>query len=389
MTVRRRPNSNKAFTLIELMIAALLSGMVLLAIYFVFISNTEQYYRQEQIVQMQERMRFATEYLKNDLRNAGRLAVVNGTANDTDAGFCRSQAGLTAIQLFEDDGDIPAVLSRGANGLAPDRIRLLIDSSSAIMLTTDAISGQEVRIAAAAQQGTAEARTLVDPGSTTQFESMFKVGYYLRVHNIDRGQTDLVPIAGVATGAKPTIQLTRAPCIDVSACAGRCDVNPVQLVEYRVRSHVNDADRTQLVRQVLDAENGNIVDGPLIIADYVVDLQLWGLYDTRAAGVKVPVVAVDPDPRDTIGNWPGGADEDTVINRRPQRLRGVNVLLATRTQREDPKFTVAPGIADQADTRAAADRLWFDLDANVDGYARVTTLLSVVSTPNLYRGLDK
>ncbi len=58
----------------------MLSGAVLTSIYFVFISNSRQYYTQEQIVQMQESMRFALEYLKNDLRNAGQMALVNGTA---------------------------------------------------------------------------------------------------------------------------------------------------------------------------------------------------------------------------------------------------------------------------------------------------------------------
>ncbi|MEZ4471150.1 MAG: prepilin-type N-terminal cleavage/methylation domain-containing protein [bacterium] len=130
---RRRP---AGFTMVELMMALLLSSIVLLAIYFVFISNTEQYYRQEQIVQMQESMRFALEHLKTDLRNAGRLTVVNGTPRGTDAGFCRPQEGLTAIRLFDneltgDRPDFPAIVADIGNRIRPDRLRLLVDGSGA------------------------------------------------------------------------------------------------------------------------------------------------------------------------------------------------------------------------------------------------------------------
>ena len=65
-----RRHHSHGFTLIELMVATLLSSVVLMAVYFVFITNTQQYYVQEQLVRMQESMRFGMEYLKNDLRNA-------------------------------------------------------------------------------------------------------------------------------------------------------------------------------------------------------------------------------------------------------------------------------------------------------------------------------
>ena len=91
MTMKSAAHRRRAagFTMVELLIALFLSSVVMLAVYFVFISNTEQYYRQEQIVQMQENMRFALEHLKNDMRNAGRLTVVNGNNANPDPGFCR------------------------------------------------------------------------------------------------------------------------------------------------------------------------------------------------------------------------------------------------------------------------------------------------------------
>ena len=69
---------NRGFTFIELLVAGFLGAIVLVTTYLIFTANSRQYYVQEQIVQMQEGMRFAVEYLKGDLRSAGRLVVVNG-----------------------------------------------------------------------------------------------------------------------------------------------------------------------------------------------------------------------------------------------------------------------------------------------------------------------
>ena len=75
-TKRRR--ANHGFTFVELLVALLFAGIIMVAAYLVFISASRQYYVQEQVVQMQESMRFAMEFLKNDLRGTGRLTVVNG-----------------------------------------------------------------------------------------------------------------------------------------------------------------------------------------------------------------------------------------------------------------------------------------------------------------------
>ena len=54
-----RRRGGRGFSLVEIMVALLISAIVLLTVFFVFVTNTEHYYRQEQVVQMQERMRFA------------------------------------------------------------------------------------------------------------------------------------------------------------------------------------------------------------------------------------------------------------------------------------------------------------------------------------------
>jgi prepilin-type N-terminal cleavage/methylation domain-containing protein len=384
-----RKAKHRAFTMVELMVALLLSAIVLLAVYFVFISNTEQYYRQEQIVQMQESMRFALEHIKTDLRNAGRLTVVNGTLQNTDPGFCRPQANLTALRLFDDETagsrpDFPNIVTEHANNIRPDRLRLLVDASGATPLLTARVEGRVVKFLAADRQPTRDARALVGAEAEARFTRDFQAGHYLFVSALDAKASDLIPIADVdfdANGAQVT--LTREPCLPAGTCDGRCNANPVELVEYALVADGDDAVRTALERRVISAANGQPIEGSrLILAEYAVDLQFWGTYDARLNAAAPPSIPADPRPSDDIGNWPAAASEDAVLNVRPERVRALNVLLATRTPRSDETFTVAVPVG------AAADRTWFKLDDGATtGHARVATLVSEVETPNIYRGM--
>ncbi len=99
------------------------------------------------------------------------------------------------------------------------------------------------------------------------------------------------------------------------------------------------------------------------------NLQVWGTYDSRLAAVpKTPVIAGDPRLTDDIGNWtPVAVDEATPFNARPHRIRALNVMLATRSNREDQDMHLAPDIARNENRRIAADRTWFDVDGRGAG----------------------
>ena len=378
-------HAQAGFTMVELLVATLISSIILLAIYFVFISGSEQYYRQEQIVQMQEGMRFAMEYLKADLRNAGRLTVVNG--NLISSGLCSAPLNgpdglpLTAVRLYEGEVVVGAL---SENGMSPDRVRLLADVSGAVTLSTQTAIGLTVVLNDASLATTAEAQTMLAPGDGARFLSAYKPGYYLHIASLDSKQFDLVPIEEVNfAGGSPIITLARNTCMRVGECDGRCLVNPVQLVEYAVINDGGDR-KSDLVRRVIDARPGvGVLGNPLRIAEFAVNLQVWGTYDSHGVGSTADIKA-DNNPQDDIGNWaPAVAAEADALNVHPERIRALNVLLAIRTPREDPSFRTNPDFVGKP-----ADQMWFDLDNGVTpGYARVTTLQSEVETPNLNRGL--
>lgn len=402
----------RGFTFVELLVAMTLSAMVLSAVYMVFIANSNQYYLQEQLVQGQETTRFAMEFLKNELRGAGQLAVSNGDdvdANIRDVGLTR-RVGVNGIRLFDDEGGdpTPTVIRRVPNQLATDRLRLLVDATGTSPLMIDEITpGNVVRFAPRANQPTREARALLDAGARGAFESVFRPNSYLRIERVDRAGRwkDLVIIDAVNfAGENSTVTLAAAPAVDnigLSGCSGQCMVNVVDLVEYRVEEDANEPGKTDLVRWLLDANNPDAPNPQerLVIAEYVVNFQVWGTYDTRTNASTVPLIPADPDPTDDVGNWEGtplagmvgaGAGaEDTVMNTRPDRLRGLNILLAVRTPREDPEFLLTPGMLDFGDApniRIAADRAWFDVvPVPGSGFARVSTLTSSVETPTMRR----
>lgn len=391
-----RPRRARGFTLIELLIAGLISAVVLLAIYFVFSANSRQYYQQEQIVQMQESMRFAIDYLKNDLRNAGRMAVVNGadaSAGIRDPGFCElsTAARYRAVDLLDDDDvDSPGILRSNLNGLEPDRVRVLTDASGGTPLTASTSGGQTIVIAPAARQRSRAADAVL--GSESQFNAVYRPGHLLRIENRER-RFDVSTITAAAyNGGVPTVTVEGFRCADVQLCED-CVVNALQFVQYRLESDPPNeaaAVKTDLIREVIDATdpalNRSIVGSRLTIAENVVNLQVWGRYDTRDPGDPASL-DVDPDPTDDVGNWPGTAVEADRMNVSPHRVRALTLLLATRSTREDPELTVAPDRAVPAGERIAADRTWFDVVPEEDGvtpsYARVTTLTAQVETPNL------
>jgi prepilin-type N-terminal cleavage/methylation domain-containing protein len=404
----RRRTHQQGFTMVELLIAGFLGAIVLAMTYFVFIANSRQYYVQEQIVQMQEGMRFALEHLKNDLRNAGRLAVVNAIeppgapgSDGRDPQVCQVRQGVQAIRLFDNDPGGPAVLRQNSNGLRPDRVRMLVDGSGATPVTIERVFGRNVEFTVADRQRTRGARTLM--GSQARYEAAFKEGLYLYV--VARsGESDIVPIASARFDqngssirlSDPLCPVGRGGSLAARCFGGGCLATPVHLVEYAVVAEEGRPDRkkTDLVRRTIDARNGEDVleDSELVIAEYVVNLQLWGTYDTRnalALNGQAAVIPEDPDPTDSIGNLNlGGAlAEEVAMNGRPHRLRSLNVLLATRTVREDEGFKIAPDRGDLPSSRAPADLIWFELnDVPETGYARVATMQAEVETPNMYRG---
>jgi len=78
-----RLNKKKGFTLIELLIAMALSGIVISAIYTLYISQNKSYAIQEQIAEMQQNARVAMDMIIRDVRMAGYFGCTGDTITNT------------------------------------------------------------------------------------------------------------------------------------------------------------------------------------------------------------------------------------------------------------------------------------------------------------------
>ena len=70
MRIEIRPNAN-GITLIELLVAFVIGGIIIAGIYRVFVAQTKAYVVQDQVVEVQQNIRSAMEILLRDLRMAG------------------------------------------------------------------------------------------------------------------------------------------------------------------------------------------------------------------------------------------------------------------------------------------------------------------------------
>ena len=92
--------NNKGFTLVELMVAMLLSGMVIAAIYITFKAQRESYYVQDEVAAMQQNLRAAMTMMVPDIRMAG----YDPTGNATCAAIVQADGPLFHFRLDE-NGD--------------------------------------------------------------------------------------------------------------------------------------------------------------------------------------------------------------------------------------------------------------------------------------------
>lgn len=81
-------NKNHGFTLIELLISLAISGLILTAIYNIFISNNIIYLKQNEMVNMEQNLRSAMNLMSQEIRMAGYApnatfsVGINGTSSE-------------------------------------------------------------------------------------------------------------------------------------------------------------------------------------------------------------------------------------------------------------------------------------------------------------------
>ncbi len=392
----RKIQSNKGFTMVELLIGTFLASVISLVVFSVFINSSTYYGQQLDQTQSQSNLRFAMEFLKSEFRNFGKMSVTNTDLRVRDPLYCGNLQYQGFSHFDNDPGgenyQVNQALNR--NGIAPDRLRALVDMSGATPVTIRSLNGTSIILAPTQNQTSQEARRMTGLGAETRFAQLFDANSLTRITNLSTGRYDLIQTndAQLVNGVG-RITLASPPCIDLACESGTCVLNPVHWVEYAVLTHETDAERSYLGRRRLSLEDGSTIpNSNLVIADYIVDFQVWGQFDTRGQSsnnvgerviAKVPTLPADQEIRDDRGNWDPTQTESRRFEFWAHRLRGLNIMLAARAARVDPKLTLElnrEGMGPQERMTVLIDR------SPETGRAYVSTLLGSVETPNFYRG---
>jgi hypothetical protein len=382
--------------MIELMIASLIGTMIATAVYNVFVKSSAYYSQQIEHTQAQSSTRFAMEFLKAELRDLGRLSVLNTNRIFRDPLYCGIRI-YEGVSLKDNDrgGDgyepSPAHIR---NDVYPDRLRLLIDASDATPIKVSRQAGVTLDISPAKLQPMESARRLLSLGAEGRFASLFDEQSLVRITNLETGRYDIMPTQFASLqNEQGRITLEDPPCSALNCNSGNCIVNPIHWVEYAVLHHPQAPEHSYFMRRRLQIDSAlPIEDSQLMLADHVVDFQVWGDFDTRGKDHRAPVVNAeallpmipqDPKMKDDRGNWDPTTPESHMFIEWSHRLRGLNLLLSTRGARVDPALTFVQNLAESG----PQERVSYKIEsAKESGLAHVSTLIGSVETPNLYRG---
>lgn len=391
----RRP---AGFTLIELMIAAVLASIVIIATFSFMTSMSGLFFSQDMIVDAQSNVRSGLTFMSQDVRRAGYLA---SPAAAVDPLVCpKPVLGVPDIRAIHVDngGDADQVFGAGApennNNIEPDRLTLMGSFDSADLFQLDGLTGQSARINAVSAARALGNGTPAE--NQAVFENLFIPGRAVRVSDIDgSAQFGVITSASFNNGA-PTVNIqglvVRAGnlgCGLEGVSAQSFDLSVINIIAYHIQRDVGDDTKTNLMRTELDARNGEPLRLPgnqpnsVIVVEYAVDMQVLA-YGDRAGGLT-PRLADDEQ-----GDDVGSLDYNFLDNVTPRlarwnRIRALELQLSVRTPREDPNLFHFPRQRGngQRGGRVYGAMTSYNLDPDPNNSAHVVTMTTMIETPNL------
>ena len=353
----------RGFTLVELMITVLVSAIVMMGVFSIYNVSMRGYRVQDQAIQALAQMRAAGQQLRFDMRSAAFQAPANSDAELWVNAY--GTTALTAVAIDSDPGppDPPVHLSETNQNIAPQRIRLLGDyAGQGKTWKTSRIVGNEVFI-----------WWLPEHGGKVEFERIFDPNHILRLDWKEKTWEQYYVISSATwagVGANSKVTLTQ-PVQGTMGMEDGHEVSIASFYNYRLQRDTrrnNESSKYDLIREELDPAGNPIAGTWLVVAEYVVDLQVYDLCFNQT----------NPDPQ-TMTQIPinlicfpnlaaaqtGGFDLSPTGQNDTHLLRSLTVKLAARTPFEDEDVPFMERSTVNEPLRA------FELDTTVFGAARV------------------
>lgn len=436
MSAKRR--RARGFTLVELMVSLIAGLFVAMAVVGLATQATNTFHEEARTANSEMSLRTAVERLRADLQRAGYMSSGNYQRDPfiaTAPGATRPVNGpnvslirLAGIRLVS-EGSVALTPLSANNGLAPDAIELAGNYTTTddyVVRYMEAGGGCGGTRLWLATDSPAMWRILSQTNPDSSLEAAFQPvsgsPFMARVAD-DTGHYQYIPAcggkaagvngSGIAATAYVDLNTTAVPILTsqntganggVSGLGvGRLRVNPVQTVRWEIRpldaaktgdgpymslassgtgGDASTADKYELFRTFVDVA-GIVTQQPELIAEYAVDLKFAFSSDLSLPGVANRQLTVYGLSADTQ-NQTLADDITTNAVTQPQRIRSVHFRLSTRSAIADRSQTFSMPQANPGQplypTRYCVLQA---CTAGQTGWARIRSITSEVSTPNL------
>ena len=381
------PRGSRGLTLVELMVAVTLTTVLIAGVYMIYSKSVMAFRVENQVMTMQDRLRFGLEHLKRDIRRAGFLATPNSLV---DTNICPPPSSpLRAVTITGGDGDVAE--SDANDNIAPSSVTLFGDFFSGQVYRTTGISGNVVYL-----DGTAANF----PTNLLEFNRIFcgvscaAPNRYLRIVTRDQFEVMLPIIAVQFTPPEITLSQT-VPRVGggnicgITGLGEGLEANVTGFVQYRIAFDERDNAptdtgqaggnplKTDLIREELELDGSTPMDGTqLVIADYAVDLQFYDFGFDISGPTALPQMVYYPLVSDVLsGSNPGLLSASANAN--PEELRAMTLKLTLRADEEDPSHPFAPRAAAFEPIDA------YDLYPDLQGSCRTLSLACKVGLSSL------
>lgn len=372
----QRHRRRQGFTLLELMVALVIGGLVVAAVFTLGGASSRHFQEQQRIGVTQRSVRMAMERLRRDIARSGYLSVPDTTSPTVR--MCPQPASLPvqAIQHFDADGD-GVLVNRAANGVSADRLVLTGNYATSDGYLVRAFDGAGTQVILQSDWLAFQRAFFVDGmANAERFQDVFRPGRFLHIET-PSGYHSFVAITDArldASGA--TISISPAlgannPCL---RGLGRGSiVSPISMIQYSIgaatptlasKNPTVTGPNTVLYRDELDMRTTTVSTVTVMqrqpVLEYAIDFNLDYIVDLNINPTQPPQLAARA----------GGATFS------PWQVRSVIASIAARTPEQDRRFPWVPPIAGAPLNR-------FQVFTDREGAARVRQLRTEIQMPNL------
>jgi prepilin-type N-terminal cleavage/methylation domain-containing protein len=360
---RRNSRARAGFTLVELMIALVISGIVIGSMYTVGAASSRHFQVQHQVATMQSALRFAMAQVKRDIMRAGFMStplnelLINECQrfpNSASALFGGS-GWLAGVSSFQNDigTAVDPTGNNAINGFTSDQITLIgnyATSNDYPIATINSPNNNTITISAAAASAWHSVQTdfgwtavggvatpIINPTLVAQ---VFPREGLIRLE-AKGGMRHFATLVGPAQVVGDQIQMTFTPPVPAATLCdmGEGRVAPLEVIRYGAGLSApggGGSDRaTGAIAQLIRSRRmANDMNQPMpgsvgrVVVDYLAAFNL-AFTMTNATG---------PNNADQymIGNSANRTENPALVNATPELIRAIAITLSVRAPSTDP-----------------------------------------------------